>query len=292
MKWSIAVAPCMQRCYASHITYVMLCFMRNIRGRRLLGKANTFAKMCASFFDWLHDIITRLAQQMCLSYHLDVISAVESPRSSCRADDRCQRTSKMADDLGWSLMTSDEVLGDRRQCHHRRARFSIAYCFMRFDHLGEEKIFKAVLHLVSSSPFPPRRVPCQYNFGHLSLVLLRMHIPTLGDSLIWSLLACNFVVHASPAKFNRRQLPPEANGVKTILTPTGVQIRYKEPGQVGVCETTPGVRSFSGYVDLAPDAHTFFWFFEARHEPAEAPITLWLNGGPGSDSLIGLFQGE
>lgn len=119
-----------------------------------------------------------------------------------------------------------------------------------------------------------------------------MHVPRLGNTFIWSLLACNSVAHAIPASFNPRQLPPEANGLKTILSPAGVQIRYKEPGQVGVCETTPGVKSYSGYVDLAPDVHTFFWFFEARNKPAEAPITLWLNGGPGSDSLIGLFQGE
>jgi hypothetical protein len=117
-----------------------------------------------------------------------------------------------------------------------------------------------------------------------------MHIPSLGSILIWGFLAPLFVVNATAANFNPRQLPPEANGVKTILLPNGVQIRYKEPGQV--CETTPGVNSFSGYIDLAPDVHTFFWFFEARHNPADAPITLWLNGGPGVDSLMGLFQGE
>lgn len=93
-------------------------------------------------------------------------------------------------------------------------------------------------------------------------------------------------------KHDPRQLPADPVGVKTITAPSGAQIRYKQPGLEGVCETTPGVNSYSGYVDLAPDAHTFFWFFEARHNPAEAPLTVWLNGGPGSDSLIGLFQGE
>ncbi|KAL9005667.1 MAG: hypothetical protein Q9188_001573 [Gyalolechia gomerana] len=96
-------------------------------------------------------------------------------------------------------------------------------------------------------------------------------------------------VNALP-KLDPRQLPADPVGVRTITSPSGVQIRYKEPGLEGVCETTPGVNSYSGYVDLAPDAHTFFWFFEARNNPDEAPLTLWLNGGPGSDSLIGLFQ--
>ncbi|QIW97326.1 hypothetical protein AMS68_002844 [Peltaster fructicola] len=80
------------------------------------------------------------------------------------------------------------------------------------------------------------------------------------------------------------------NGVKTLRTPEGVTIRYTEPGKSGVCETTPGVNSYSGYIDLAPNVHTFFWFFESRRNPAKDPLTLWLNGGPGSDSLIGLFQ--
>ncbi|KAH6709195.1 carboxypeptidase-like protein S1 [Leptodontidium sp. MPI-SDFR-AT-0119] len=87
-----------------------------------------------------------------------------------------------------------------------------------------------------------------------------------------------------------RQLPANATGLKTITTPQNVTIRYKEPGKEGVCETTPGVNSYSGYIDLDENSHTFFWFFEARNNPKEAPITLWLNGGPGSDSLIGLFE--
>ena len=95
-----------------------------------------------------------------------------------------------------------------------------------------------------------------------------------------------------PSSLFGRQLPEDPSGVKSIQTPNNVTIRYKEPGKDGVCETTPGVKSYSGYVDLSPDSHTFFWFFEARHDPENAPITLWLNGGPGSDSLIGLFQGR
>lgn len=93
------------------------------------------------------------------------------------------------------------------------------------------------------------------------------------------------------SSWTKRQLPKDATGVQSLTTANNVTIRYKEPGKEGVCETTPGVRSYSGYVDTAPDAHTFFYFFEARHDPANAPVTLWLNGGPGSDSLIGLFQG-
>src|SRR3569833_1052825 len=64
-------------------------------------------------------------------------------------------------------------------------------------------------------------------------------------------------------------------------------VRYREPE---LCETPAGVRSFSGLVDLIETSHSFFWFLVARLDPETAPITLWLNGGPGSDSLMGLFQ--
>lgn len=93
-------------------------------------------------------------------------------------------------------------------------------------------------------------------------------------------------------KLQPRQLPAAPTDVQTITTPNGVNITYKNPGQSGVCETTPGVNSYSGFVNLGPDVHSFFWFFESRSDPANDPVTLWLNGGPGSDSLIGLFEGE
>ncbi|KZP14955.1 alpha/beta-hydrolase [Athelia psychrophila] len=58
----------------------------------------------------------------------------------------------------------------------------------------------------------------------------------------------------------------------------------------GICETTPGVHTMSGYVDIGPSMSTWFWFFAARNAPETAPFTLWLNGGPGCSSMIGLFQ--
>ena len=44
-------------------------------------------------------------------------------------------------------------------------------------------------------------------------------------------------------------------------------------------ETTPGVYTASGYADLTSTKHMWFWFFAARNNPDEAPLTIWLNGG-------------
>lgn len=36
----------------------------------------------------------------------------------------------------------------------------------------------------------------------------------------------------------------------------GVPVRYKQVPE-GICELTPNVKSYSGYVDIAEDAHIF-----------------------------------
>ncbi|KXN92916.1 Carboxypeptidase S1 [Leucoagaricus sp. SymC.cos] len=66
------------------------------------------------------------------------------------------------------------------------------------------------------------------------------------------------------------------------------KLRYKENS--GVCETTPGVNQVSGYGDLTATESLWFWFFESRSDPDNAPLALWFNGGPGSSSMIGLLQ--
>ncbi|KAK7398634.1 hypothetical protein QQX98_011994 [Neonectria punicea] len=58
----------------------------------------------------------------------------------------------------------------------------------------------------------------------------------------------------------------------------------------GVCETTPGVNQYSGYISVGKNMSMWFWFFEARHDAENAPLALWLNGGPGCSSMVGLFQ--
>ncbi|ROW02796.1 hypothetical protein VSDG_01803 [Cytospora chrysosperma] len=96
------------------------------------------------------------------------------------------------------------------------------------------------------------------------------------------------------------QFPPPREGVTWVKSKhhEGITISYKNPE---ICETTPGVKSYSGYVHLPPNSinetgetqnypiNTFFWFIESRKDPHHAPLSIWLNGGPGGSSLLGML---
>lgn len=36
--------------------------------------------------------------------------------------------------------------------------------------------------------------------------------------------------------------------------------------------------------------NTFFWFFEARKYPKNAPLSIWMSGGPSSSSMLSLLR--
>ncbi|KXX77997.1 Carboxypeptidase S1 A [Madurella mycetomatis] len=73
---------------------------------------------------------------------------------------------------------------------------------------------------------------------------------------------------------------PETLRLRTTLSSLDphVSLSFKE---THICETTPGVKSYSGYVNLPADEaegrpydiHTFFWFFEARKKARNAPLS-------------------
>lgn len=61
-----------------------------------------------------------------------------------------------------------------------------------------------------------------------------------------------------------------------------------------VCVKDHQVKVSAGYLGYYKPSEgrskkLFFWFFESQTEPATAPVVLWLNGGPGCSSMLGMF---
>jgi carboxypeptidase C (cathepsin A) len=108
----------------------------------------------------------------------------------------------------------------------------------------------------------------------LSKVALAQHLPPISNSSDWTIIN-------SPVNEN-------------------ITISFKSP-PIGTCTTIFSTqKQYTGYVNIPPDdvvsapndypINTFFWFIEARQAPESASLTLFINGGPGSSSMVGLFQ--
>ncbi|CAF3984643.1 unnamed protein product [Rotaria sp. Silwood1] len=120
-----------------------------------------------------------------------------------------------------------------------------------------------------------------------------------GFSIVFIIFLSTGYIQGQPRRLlypNGKQYIIQANddpGEPLFLTPYLEQGKIEEARQLSSVELPPYTRqSFSGYLTVNKEynSNMFFWFFPTQNGDKNAPVLLWLQGGPGAPSLFGLFN--
>nr|XP_048296102.1 probable serine carboxypeptidase CPVL [Myodes glareolus] len=120
---------------------------------------------------------------------------------------------------------------------------------------------------------------------------------------VWKVVVSSILFMVSPGDGLFRSLyrgahvskPFKGNaGQPLFLSPYIKAGKIKEGQKKSTVSPFPGMslKSYSGYltVNKTYNSNLFFWFFPAQVDPKNAPVVLWLQGGPGGSSMFGLFE--
>ena len=114
----------------------------------------------------------------------------------------------------------------------------------------------------------------------------------MSPALVVSLLLVLLSGASPPAEARDTADPGEPLFLTPLIEAGELQQARELSRVVGLPGAGANVTSHAGFLTVNKELNSnlFFWFFESQEvPPAEAPVVLWLDGGPGASSMFGLF---